>query len=200
MLPFVLFFFFFPKWVWSSCHLSLYMSVAQTSSLGGGGGRVCLTRVMSLILFAWDTRWVNLVGLSPGIDARTRGGSLCCCTCVVWRSVCFSDYKNPSMSFHYKPTPLIMECASTRSPSRLPQPRSSLECSPDIWDPSPTPPPLPASTPNLTVLHFEMIWFACRVPLVWCERLVVTSEFVPGSEHSLMVLPESQLRALLGGG
>lgn len=41
-----------------------------------------------------------------------------------------------------------MECASARSPLWLPQPRNSLQCSPDIWDPSPTPPPLPASPPH----------------------------------------------------
>lgn len=114
---------------------------------------------MSLILFAWDTHWVNLIGFSPGIDAHTRGGSLCCCTCVVWRSVCFSDYKNPSMSFHYKNHSTHNGMCLSPQLRVVTQPRDSFKCSPDIWDPS------PSSTPNSTALHFKISFFAWQLLL-----------------------------------
>lgn len=39
---------------------------------------------MSLMLFLLGIHAeLTSLDFSPGIDARTRGGSLCCCTCVV---------------------------------------------------------------------------------------------------------------------
>lgn len=55
------------------------------------------------------------LNFSPGIDALTIGGSLCCSTCVVLRSVCFSDYKNHPYHSIINSLPFIMECAIAQS-------------------------------------------------------------------------------------
>lgn len=83
----------------------------SSQSILGGGEVQCFWRG-GFHIFCLLCRYVALgyilslisLNFSPGIDALTIGESLCCSTCVVLRSVCFSDYKKPFMSFHYKST------------------------------------------------------------------------------------------------
>lgn len=160
--------------------------------LGGGRGPKLFMGLMSLIFFAWDTHWVNLIGLSPGIDACTRGGSLCCCTCVVWRSVCFSDYKKSSMSFHYKPTPLIMECASIQSLLWLPSP----EILPSTAQTSKI---HPSSTLLITCIlpRFDCASFWDDIPCMLCSSCVIWTYschkwIYTWKKHFMMVLSRCQ--------